>query len=59
MAQGEVCTTKPNYDIRCEVCDQTPTVDLYTADGKKRLEQMGLCGPCMFGEAEMIDPENW
>ena len=47
----------PNYETPCVVCGQTPTVDIYV-EGKlaNRLE---LCGPCTWGEADTIDPENW
>lgn len=36
-----------NYDVRCENCDAVPTVG-----------DLGLCGPCTFGEAETADG-NW
>ena len=29
------------------------------AHGKILRTHMDLCGPCCFGEADAIDPENW
>ncbi len=48
---------EPNYEIPCEVCGQTPTVDIIFADGC--VNHSELCGVCYWGEAECIDPENW
>jgi hypothetical protein len=36
-----------------------PTIDLYSVDGSTFIEHTNLCGPCMFGEADAIDPETW
>lgn len=47
----------PNYERPCENCEQVPTVDVY--EGDKLGWHMDLCGPCAFGEADAIDPENW
>lgn len=47
----------PNYDGQCENCGQSPTVSA-TKDGKT-VYQGTLCGPCTFGEAACIDPEEW
>lgn len=47
----------PNYDRPCEVCEQVPTVDIYVAG--KLNHHTDLCGPCTWGEADTIDPENW
>lgn len=46
----------PNYDATCEICMMTPTVVVNDEDGA---HDTGLCGPCCFGEADAIDPENW
>lgn len=48
---------KPNYDVKCMVCGQTPTVDIYVA-GKLRTH-LELCGPCCWGEANTLDPNSW
>jgi len=53
----EQSTTRPNYDIPCEVCGQKPTVDVVSPDGE--IEHMCLCGVCCFGEADCVDPEKW
>lgn len=36
-----------NWEVKCEVCGETPTV-----------HPTGLCGPCCFGEAETYGG-NW
>lgn len=38
---------RPNWDGKCSVCGDTPTVPL-----------TGLCGPCTFGEAQTAGG-NW
>ncbi len=50
---------KPNYKRKCTVCGATPTVDVYSADAKALLHHVDLCGPCTWGDADCIDPENW
>lgn len=37
----------PNWEVECENCGQKPTVG-----------DMGLCGPCCFGEADTAGG-NW
>lgn len=39
--------TDPNWEGKCEVCGQSPVVG-----------DLGLCGPCCFGEADTIGG-NW
>lgn len=46
----------PNYDVKCTVCGQVPTVDIVNAG---KVINMELCGPCCFGEADCIDPKEW
>lgn len=48
---------KPNYKTPCQNCGQTPTVTA-VKDGKVVYDNK-MCGPCTWGEAETIDPENW
>jgi hypothetical protein len=48
---------KPNYSAQCICCGQVPTVDIYV-EGKRR-SRTEMCGPCTWGEADTIDPENW
>lgn len=48
---------RPNYNCRCEICDQSPTVE-GVRDGKVVYES-GMCGPCTFGEAACLDPQEW
>ncbi len=57
MSEPTEAQFMPNYNIRCDNCHQTPTVDVFV---KGTLQShMELCGPCCFGEAACIDPENW
>jgi hypothetical protein len=46
-----------NFEIECEVCGQTPTVEC-EKDGKI-VHQVGMCGPCTWGEAAMLEPDKW
>lgn len=39
--------TEPNWEGKCENCGETPTVT-----------DIGLCGPCCWGEAETVGG-NW
>jgi hypothetical protein len=54
MADGD---SKPNYEIKCVVCGQLPTVDVECKGDK--VIHTELCGPCCFGEADCLDPEEW
>jgi len=49
-------TVKPNYAGHCEVCGESPTV-VVVAEGQE--DDLGLCGPCCFGTARALDPDNW
>jgi len=40
-------SSEPNWEGKCEVCGQGPTV-----------KETGLCGPCTFGEADTAGG-NW
>jgi hypothetical protein len=48
---------RPNYTIKCDVCGQTPTVDIFVSG--KLESHMEMCGCCTWGEAACIDPSNW
>jgi hypothetical protein len=52
-------TTKlePDYDIKCCLCDATPTVTI--EDEGVTTYESELCGPCYFGTAAAIDTEEW
>lgn len=50
--------TVPNYELKCCVCGQTPTVQIVNRKGNVEHETE-LCGPCCWGEAECIDVDNW
>lgn len=39
---------KADYSRKCEVCGATPVVNV-----------SGMCGPCTFGEADCLDPDEW
>jgi len=46
----------PDYKRVCVVCDAAPTIST-SVDGK--VEASRLCGPCFFGEARMVDSDEW
>ncbi len=48
----------PDYGSSCQVCSQTPTVEIVNSKGVT-VHHTKLCGPCCFGEADCIEPENW
>lgn len=58
MAKTETNKAVPNYEVECEVCGQVPTVRIVD-ENDKLISDMELCGPCCWGEADTIDPENW
>jgi hypothetical protein len=47
----------PDYKTGCRNCGEKPTVTA-VKDGK-RIAHFHMCGPCMFGDSDCIDPENW
>ncbi len=47
----------PNYTGMCEVCEQSPTVTII--ENEKELYASTLCGVCMFGTAQALDPDKW
>jgi len=53
-----------NYSKGCEVCKQLPTVDIHTQRLRKgvtvkQIHSTGMCGVCLWGEADLRDPDNW
>lgn len=49
----------PNYKIKCIVCGAKPTVRIRRAENNKVFYEGEMCGPCIWGEADCIDPNNW
>lgn len=47
----------PDYNSLCGNCGQSPVVTLEV--GGEVETNFELCGPCVFGEAGCIDPEEW
>ncbi|HHP0467324.1 TPA: hypothetical protein ACRZZI_004985 [Vibrio harveyi] len=47
---------EPEYETVCENCGNAPTVRVVDEGEKMNL---GLCGPCCWGEAEAVDPSTW
>jgi len=48
---------EPDYTEKCENCENRPVVTAIL-DGKV-VHNFHLCGPCTFGEASCLDPEEW
>ena len=53
----EIDGYEPDYHNNCVVCNATPTV-IAVKDGEV-VEDFKTCGPCMFGSADALDPDNW
>lgn len=47
-----------NFDIACDSCKETPTVS-FMDEGTGKVVNVGLCGVCCWGEAELSDPDKW
>lgn len=48
---------EPDYDAKCDVCDQSPCVTL--VEEGEVTNRWDMCGPCTWGEAETLDPATW
>lgn len=48
---------KPDYDNNCEVCGQSPVVQ--AVKDNKPVYDYEMCGVCVFGTHEALDPEWW
>ena len=48
---------EPDYEGKCDLCEQSPTVVINCDDGGRI--KSNLCGPCYFGTANAIYPEDW
>jgi hypothetical protein len=49
---------EPCYSTKCDNCGQSPTVTLVNGDGKET-NRWDMCGVCVWGESDCIDPDNW
>ena len=49
---------EPDYKTPCMVCGQKPTV-VVTEVESREVHHVEMCGPCFFGSAACIDPEEW
>lgn len=47
----------PDYEQQCSVCDYSPTVT--GVENNKVVYDDGMCGACVWGDADCIDPDNW
>jgi hypothetical protein len=57
----EVDSFEPDYKGQCESCGVDANLSpLVTAWKHGRMvASTGLCGPCCWGEAAMLDPREW
>jgi hypothetical protein len=53
----EIDEYRPNYNRKCEVCDQTPTVN--AVKNNRVVYRGSMCGVCTWGESKMFDPQEW
>jgi len=49
---------EPDYNTPCDNCGQVPPTVTATLNGKV-VNHWEMCGPCVWGEASCIDPEEW
>ena len=48
----------PDYESECEICGISPVVIMANkVTGETHTTCM--CGVCLFGESECVDPEKW
>lgn len=57
MSTIKIDRYEPDYDTNCYVCGNTPVVTMVR--NNKIIYTMEKCGPCTWGEAEMLDPDEW
>lgn len=55
VVQGD--SYEPDYTSKCMSCGGTPVVTVMLKG--ECIYNVGLCGPCTWGEAAMADPEKW
>lgn len=48
----------PDYDTPCDICGAVPTVTIVDSNGEQKTHYE-MCGPCTFGDAAMLDPQEW
>lgn len=48
----------PDYEQKCDNCGASPVVTIEN-ENNEVIYNYEMCGPCVFGEADCIDPENW
>lgn len=58
MSEPEKINLMPDYENKCENCGQSPVVTGTDENGKV-VYRSKMCGPCTFGEAAALDPDNW
>lgn len=54
----EKVTYTPDYGTECTNCYQVPTITVVNDQGQQ-IQHTELCGPCCWGDADTLDPENW
>jgi len=50
---------EPDYNGKCCNCGQSPVVTSVNIATGKTTYSSEMCGPCTFGEADCVDPDNW
>ena len=53
----EIDRFEPDWQSECDNCGDVPTVTA-VLNGQVGAHT-GLCGPCTWGEAKMLDPDEW
>lgn len=57
LADMVLDTFAPDYEKKCCNCEQSPVVTAVKNGEVVYCSEM--CGPCTFGEAACIDPDEW
>lgn len=54
---NKIDTFEPDYETPCEACGSVPTVT--GVKDNVVVYSSGMCGCCLWGDAELLDPDNW
>jgi len=58
IIEGGFTKLEPDFNRECDNCGATPTVTIVDTTSQSR-DHTYICGACFFGEAAMLDSENW
>jgi hypothetical protein len=52
---------EPDYEGECESCGASAIAQplVTVVRHGRRIAHLGMCGPCVWGEAAMLNPREW